>query len=228
MTKSFGVSACVSNALASVTVDRDYLAQRIAQILDGNHANPINALLGIFGLKIVSKNGAMQELDSLMNENLVVEADTGTQVSFLRLNEAAIRTAADQMAQNLRKIEDQWREETAARQEEANKLRIELDQSRQETEAQRSALTRQRQAAAEQIQYILSILGPEKNKTSDMLGELLEDLNLTARWNADGTSLLESAMFSVLKCSGPESRKMKPCILSEDGVMVKGLRFTKA
>ena len=59
------------------------------------------------------------------------------------------------------------------------------------------------------------------------LNELLVDLDMEAVWPEENGELPRNAMFTILKCTDPEKRKAKPCIVADGRVLAKGLVFTQ-
>ena len=225
ITQRFDMADGISGIMEGVTVDRKNLQDCLSRILQGNTVNPINALLRLFGFRLVSNNGAQKELDSLLSLSSIEAEDSGRLLSFVKLDEKTMRGAADKIAQSLGSLQRQWSEERQAQLERVNAMQADIDSMRQSQEQTLAQAERQRVLIAEQVQYMLSLQGKNGSMTGP-LTELMEDLDLTVCWDAGDGALPEAAMYSTLKCDAPENRKMKPCILAGGRVLVKGLKFT--
>ena len=219
-----GVAEEVSEIMEGVTLDRAGLQSGLTQILQGTKGNPLNAILNLIGFKLVSTSIARRELDELLEDAMVETEDASKLLSFIRLDEGTIREAADRLARTLGALEKDWAREQQEQREQIFQLQAELDNARQQMEAEKAQEERRRVMVAEQVQYMLSVHGRDGELTC-LLTELLEDLECAVCWEAGEDTPSEAAMFSTLKCDAPESRKMKPCVLSGDKVLVKGLKF---
>ena len=80
---------------------------------------------------------------------------------------------------------------------------------------------------AERIQYILSDSGKDVVSDNRQLIELLKDLNIEVYWDDDGASFSDSAMFTEYVVDDEVYVGTKPCLIRNDSVFVKGVRFIK-
>ena len=230
VTGDYGAAEAAGGLLSAVQMDRAQLKACVLKALTGSGGNPLNALLGLFGLRIVSPKNAARDLDALLESPAapaLVEDTEGQLLGFFMLDGTAARQAMDRLSQGLHEAEESGRQATAAQQAAFNRQAAELDESREECAALRAEAARLRQTMAEQLQYLLGLAGPEHTKVGDRLEEMLDDLDLRAAWSAEDGPAPEAAMFTVMKCDDPEARRGKPCILSPYGVYVRGLRFIK-
>ena len=224
VTQSYGITEAVADMMDSVQVDRTGLMNSLTQIVQGNSANPLNALLDLFGFRLIRKNAAQRELDGLLAMDAIETGGTGSLMSYLCLDEGAARAAADRMTKNIGEDQRLRAEEQHEQLERVNMMQVEISRLRQELEQLQAQTDRQRTMIAEQIQYILSQLGPQDPQTR-LLTELMDDMELTVCWDSEGREISEAGMFSTLRCKDPEGKRIKPCILAGDRVLVKGLKF---
>ncbi len=222
----------VPDMLDSVSIDTRYILSCVDNELNKRTANPLNALLGLFGLRIVHPKNTISDLSAEFGSGtesgvtLEVE-DNSKMASFLRVDEAQLKSAIGKMADELRQVEsDQQSMQHSLREQNAS-LHKEMDKASGQLTQKSTDLNYQRNAVAERAQYMLSLVGESPSDTTmcDQIKELLADLELSAHWTTTSIEQKETAMFSILKCDEPEKRRNKPCIMSGSDVFLKGVRF---
>lgn len=217
------------DVIEAAQIDAEYLIRRVEAELNRKTGNPINALLRLMGLRIVRTHNAAQTLglDEEETYTIVYDEEAGCGESLLKINEKKLAQAADKIARSLLDVEEANRRDRQQDKANTGAVFTELDRTSQECAQLRSDLQGQKTAVLERVQYMLSLLGSQDDSPiRSQLTELLEDLDVTVYWEAEGAPFSDSAMFAELKCSNPESRRMKPCLGDDTGVLLKGLRFT--
>lgn len=210
-----------ADAAASVVVDRAQLAARITAVLEEKTSNPVNALLGLMGLRLVNRKNAALRAEA---------ADSDTLSTLLAVDEARFAAAAEAMCRALAREEQQHlQQEQAQREREA--LLFRRTEEQEQTVARLTAdLEGSRLTVLQHCQYMLSLLGRNAMDApmARELEELLADLGARAYWDAQDAPFTDRAMFTELKITGAEKRRCKPCIAGEDAVLLKGVRFLPA
>lgn len=206
------------DVVAAIDVDKEVIANSIKQaIWDSSDSNPLNAILKILGLRLVSNRGL--ERDSQEQANTLDEA--------LQMDKEKLSNAIRQMTNKLAEYE------TVSNQLDADnkKLICELNsQLNSETEKSRRASASYqglRENIALRLQYMLLLIGqsPSENPVYQQVFELMEDMQLTAFWSAEDNEYSEVEMFSVMKTDDISNHKTKPCLMHRGEVVVKGVLF---
>ena len=78
VTQSCGITEAAADMRDSVQVDRTGLMNSLTQIVQGNSANPVNALLDLIGFRLIRKNAAQRELDGLLAMDAIEADGTGS------------------------------------------------------------------------------------------------------------------------------------------------------
>lgn len=214
--------------IESVEIDSEYLRKRVENELNRKTGNPLNALLGLMGLRIVNTHEAARELCQEEDQSFTIgfhEADNCMD-SMLRINPRKLSASSAKIASALSAIESNFRSERQKSKNESIIVFGELDKKTQECAQLNADLQSQRSTIMDHSQYMLSMLGKDSDSpVAEQLEEMLEDLGVYVHWTTDGSAFSDSAMFSELKCDHPENRRMKPCLTSSDAVLMKGIRF---
>lgn len=216
----------VPELIESVEIDSEYMRKRVETELNRKTGNPLNALLRLLGLRIVSTRRAAEELGLEEEESFTigVEQSGGNMESMLKINPAKLTQASGKMALALSAVESGSREERQKSRDQYGLLFGELDRKTKECEQLSADLAGQKAAVMEHAQYMLSLLGKEDDSPiAKQLVEMLDDMGVRVYWEAEGFS--DAAMFTELRCDEPGSRHKKPCLASEDAVLLKGIRF---
>ncbi len=216
LAQSADVMQQIPELMECVELDREDLRSRVQAELNRKSGNPVNSLLALVGLRLVSTRKAAEEID------IVPDGSQGQ--CALKVDLKKFTAVLASMARKLALLETSAREEKTKAREESSRIFWELDQRNQENEQLAADLRGQRAAVVERCQYILSLLGPEDSSAiARQMTEMLEEIGVTAWWEEGDAPY--SGMFTQLRCDDPESRRIKPCMTDSSGVLVKGLRF---
>lgn len=221
------VMGYIPEVIEAVEIDSEYIRRRVEDELNKKTGNPINALLRLMGLRIVSTRKAAEELGLEEEQTFTVgfDGEDGQMESMLKLNEKKLAASSGKIAAALSGIETSFREERRTSKEHCSVIFTELDKKTQECAQLSADLLGQKNAVMERTQYMLSLLGKDADSpVAEQLTEMLEDLGVTVYWQADA-AFSGTAMFTELKCDNPDSRRMKPCLADKDAVLMKGIRF---
>lgn len=214
----------IPELISTVRFNRDYVIKCIKNEIGSGSKNPINALLGLMGLRIVHTQNT---INVLCEEFTTEDCSAGTSGSILRLDSAKLYKTADNMADLLASIEQSSKDDYQKGVSRQNELHSELNNKNNEYNQLFAEYKNQQKAVVERVQYMLGICGENENNQplKEQLGELLEDLDMEVYWNSENTAMSEQSMFTILKCSEPEKRKTKPCIVRNGEVIMKGTKF---
>jgi len=217
-----GVMDQVASVLTAVEVDRKYMKSCVGKALSSVSGNPLNAILGLVGLKVIRKDADIKIFEG---ESAGNELD-----SMLRIDEKAFRPMVARMASDLAAYEKEVDEDRADKVNRINDMVTKLDAQDQAIRQLKAEAKSQLQTVADRIQYMLCVLGPDKsdNALAEQLSELMEDLEIRAVWDTDGASAHAEDMFIELRTADVEKHKMKPCLIRRGEVIAKGLKVCMA
>lgn len=216
-----GVMDRVASVLDAIEVDRKYMKACIGKALNSVSGNPLNAILGLVGLKVIRKDADIKIFEK---ENSNNELD-----SMLKIDEKAFRIMVSALAADLAAYEKEVDRDRVDKVKRINDMITKLDGQDQDIRQLKADAKAQLQAVADRIQYMLCILGTDKsdNVLAEQLGELMADLEIQAFWNADGAPFHETVMFTELRTREIEKHKMKPCLMRRGEIIAKGLKICK-
>lgn len=210
----------IPEVISSIRLDRQQLYDRIDEALHSG-LRPLNAILGLFGLCAVRQDEALLLIQS--------DAEDGPKNldTLLKLDESALAAAIHRLAVLLTELEARTAQTEDEQVNQINALIGQLEQEDQKIARLQTESRYRLGAAADRVQYMLSLLGPEDRESplSSQLYELLADLSITAYWTAEGAPATETAMFTTLRLDQVNGRKMKPCLMHNGEILAKGVRF---
>ncbi len=211
----------VASVLDTVEVDRKYMENCIRQALRTASDNPLNAILGLIGLKMIRKDADIKIFES---DNSRSELE-----SMLKLNEKALHSVVSKIASNLAAYEREVKEDSANKVNKINDLITRMDKQEQVISQLKTDKKAQMQAVADRIQYMLCVLGANKSDSAleEQVYELMEDLDIKVYWDAKEAPLSDTVMFTELKTAEVEKHKTKPCLLYKGEIIAKGVKFYK-
>lgn len=206
-----------------VEIDKEAVKQAITQELNKKTKNPFNALLGIFGLRVVNAKDPGKTF-GFIAEDEYGAANLFDSKSLLKLN-GNFDVICEKIADSLSLME----KSVSSNSEELGKVFRQLDKKNCELDQMKTDYNAQRQEILERTQYILSITGEnaEKDSVAEQVVELLADIGVTVHWSEEGTELSESVMFNHMNVRTLEGRKVKPCLVADGEVVLKGLKFNQ-
>lgn len=230
ITQTASALSHIPDLLGAVEIDSEYMRKRIESELNKKTGNPINALLGLLGMRIVKTKNATESLGLEEEDIFTVRIDKNVRgvESMLKINRQSLIRTSEKMVQELSDVEKTVREDRKKSREDSSRVFTELDKKALECSQLSADLAGQRNAVMEHAQYMLSLMGEQAAAESEIgqqIKEMLEDIGVFVYWTADGAPFSDSSMFSELKCDSLERHHMKPCLASGDAVLIKGIRF---
>lgn len=213
------VLQAIPDVVGSVKINEAGLRKVLERILESR--NPLNALLGVLGFRLVNTRRLGER------EGIGLEANGKSPDRLLTLDRERLEAAVEKMAGALAAGEKTSGDEIGALRERHSQLCQELEGARQETAQISREYDAARQAVAERVQYVLSLSGGEA-PVLEQLTELLSDLELEAVWPEGGAEGADPALFTKLKAADPDRHRGKPCVRGGGRVLVKGVCFVDA
>lgn len=206
-----------------VEIDKEAVKQAITQELNKKTKNPFNAILGVFGLRVVNAKDPGKSFGFIAEDEFGA-ADLYGSKSLLKLN-GNFDVICEKIADLLSLME----KSVSSNSEELSKVFKQLDKKSCELDQMKTDYKAQRQEILERTQYILSITGEnvEKDSIAEQVVELLADIGVTVHWSEKGTELSERVMFNHINVRTTEGRKTKPCLVADGEVVLKGLKFNQ-
>ena len=210
-----------------ISVDRKRILSHVRQALNEGGNNPLNAFLGLAGLRIVKLERTVQEIGSTIGgesyTEMIVE-DTGAAGSIdslLRLDREKVAAAVERMALDLH-------EKSAAGSRTIDSIRDQMDKSHSEMERTSAELQQLRADHRETLHQIAAwaqrILVPDSgDQMTEKAMSLLEDMDISVYWSAEGSGFSQSAMFTTLRRSPSYRGRNQPCLVKGGQVLLKGL-----
>ncbi len=218
--------------MSCVRIDTAGVRQKIEAELNKKTANPINALLGLLGLRIVNTKHVMRSAGlGDTAEPVTLGCVNGTVLeSMLMLEETQFRTDGVKIVQRLKDYENQQTSDRLADREHNGRLHRKLDEKTEECERLQADLQGQTQMVAAQCQYVLSLIGQEnmEQPVAKQLLEMLSAMGIRVYWTAEEAPFPDHAMFKALPSRSPDQERRMPCMAEENRVLELGVRFTAA
>lgn len=209
----------VPDLVSSVRVSQSAVQKAIVDVLKDNSRNPLNSVLSLLGFQLV-------RISKLEGGGTSVVSTGRSLDNMLEADEQKLKDILRQITKILSEHERESEGRSAGQEERYGRLQRELDQERQNLDRQTQENQNYRNLAAFDVQYMLCLLEKQRNDPLyQQLIELLADLDMTAIWPEDETSLSKSALFTAMKSDDWEQRKTKPCIMSDGQVLAKGVYF---
>lgn len=210
----------------SISVDRKRVLAHVRQALNEGR-NPLNSLLKLVGLRIVSPERAVRELGSTIGEGpgagMIVEeiGASGNIDSLLRMDREKAAAALERMARDLH-------EKSAAGSRTIDSIREQMDKSHSELERTGAELRQLRADHQEILRQVAvwaqRVLVPDGgDETTGKVMSLLEDMDISVYWTAEGSGFSPSAMFTTLRRSPSYQGRNQPCLVKDGQVLLKGI-----
>lgn len=227
LVKSKEVLTMLPELIDTVHIDRRKMRSSIEQCL--STANPLNAVLQLFGVQLIKKEKTITRLlNSSSEENGVsIQVDDSYAKRWLTLNPKEFRAIVEKIAQKLFELETQANQAYNEEKQRGDELFEKYENLMKEHSELKYSTETNEKLIAERIQYILSITGKDAVSDNEQLIELLKDLNVEVYWNSVEAPFTDAAMFTEYVVDDEAHAGIKPCLVRNDSVFVKGMRFIK-
>lgn len=205
----------IPNVLTSVTINKEIIRKIVIEELENNSKNPLNVFLKLFGIRLIGR-GNKYDTESDFAGVRFNEA--------LRIDEEKLNIALSQIAEFLSSKNSAFDKESLRLHEKYNELCREYSSYQEEVETQLGAYKIQTKSVAMNVQYLLALRRKEKGVSADHadLSDILEAMNMTAIWPEEVEKDIVFKYFNTLKVGIPEGAGIKPCIMLEQNVLIKG------
>ena len=224
----------IPELIGAVEFDLEHFQNIVIAELNKKTGNPVNAILGLLGLRIISTKDPLRTL-GLEDDDAEIVSDgdcssAGNIRAMMKINQDKFEAATSKMTCALAEVEKQTEERRQAVRSESSQLYMQLEKAQQSYEQLTIDHNSQRNAVLERVQYMLGLCGPEACDTpmAQQLTELLDDLDVQAYWSNQDAPFSESAMFTTLRCEDTTKRRAKPCLANGQEVLLKGVKFVVA
>ena len=216
----------IGDVIDSIYLDRTYIMNDIRKALSEG-CNPLNAILGLFGLRIVSPERTMRVIGSALGETppagiIVEEIDsTASLKTFLRIDKDKVTEAVERMALVLR-------DKAVSDNRTIDSIRDQMELSQSEMERTGTELQQLRTDHQETIRLVVAwaqrILVPDSaDPISGIVLSLLEDMDISVHWDTENVGLSHTAMFTTLRRAPSYQGRNQPCLVKDGQVLLKGL-----
>lgn len=217
--RTAGALDSLTKVVQAVEVDKRYYTACIKKVVESD--NPLNALFGLFGYRVIRRDAAQLLVEAAPNAETALDR-------MLCLNEEALRGAVAEMVDILARVEEETEQSSTGMTSRYNQLANHLEEERRKNAQLQAASQAQLRMAAERAQYMLGLTGAEDDSpVVKQIYEMLTDLGLKVYWNAEGAPVSEGAMFTVMEGGGAQSGT-KPCLMHGEEILVKGIRFVES
>lgn len=226
LTQSVDAVNRIPELLMSIKVDREKILRIIKKDLENGSKNPLNSLLKLFGLRIVHTGRVLNEVENSAKEISVQEVEKKTLNSFLAVNTEKLKKSVQEIIKVLERVEEEHNVERDSYQKKYNELYKTLDMVSREKDQLSIDINAQLQMVAEHEQYVLSLCGKEgmDSTMAKQSLDLLADFGISVSWN----DVTDNSRFSVVKCSDLQKHRIKPCLIYQEKVLIKGVYFVEA
>lgn len=226
LVKNKDVLIMLPELIDTVHVDRKKMQGSIEKCLSTK--NPLNAVLTLFGVQLVKKERIISLLDSSSEQNDVsVQVDDSYAKRWITLNPKEFRAIVEKIAQKLFELETQAYQTYDDEKKRGDELFEKYEKLLKEHNELKYSTETNEKLIAERIQYILSLTGKNAISDNEQLIELLKDLNIEVYWDGAEAPFTEAAMFTEYVVEDEAHAGTKPCLVRNDSVFVKGMKFIK-
>lgn len=225
LVKSKDVLAMLPELIDTVHIDRKKMRGSIEQCL--STANPLNAVLKLFGVQLIRKEKTITSLLNSSSEqnDVSVQVDDSYAKRWLTLNPKEFRAIVGKIAQKLFELETQANQTYDDEKMRGDELFEKYEKLLKEYNELKYCSETNEKLIAERIQYILSLTGQDSASDNEQLIELLKDLNIEVYWDSANAPFTDAAMFTEYIIDDEALASTKPCLIRSDSVFVKGIRF---
>lgn len=227
LVKSKDVLTMLPDLIDTVHIDRKKMRGSIEQCL--STSNPVNAILKLFGVQVIKKEKAITKLLNSSSEqgDVSVQIDDSYAKRWLTLNPTQFRSIVEKIAQKLFELETQANQTYDDEKKRGDELFGKYEKLLKEHNELKYSTKTNEKLIAERIQYILSLTGKDAASDNEQLIELLKDLNIEVYWDSADAPFVDAAMFTEYAIDDEALASTKPCLIRNDSVFVKGMRFIK-
>lgn len=230
--ESISVMETLPAIFDAVYIDKQGMKRDVEKSLESK--NPFNAFLNLFGIQVIKKSKTIDDLvnngagEPAEEDGYTVDVDSARTDRWIAADPKILQERFAAFADAVRNAEQKMVRIAGEQKGRGDKLYDKLD-SLEEKYSQLSASSSSRERMiAEQLQYMLA-----SDRDNEQLTELLKCLEIKACWDAESEELTDAAMFSEFKLDAQMMEdpsvdtNLKPCLLKNGEVFIKGVRFVE-
>lgn len=227
LVKSRDVLTMLPELIDTVHIDETKLKASIEQCL--TTANPLNSLLKLFGVQLISKEAVLNQLHlSCGAQNSIsVQMNDLYAKHWLTLDAEKFQEMVEKITEKLFELETQANQTFDDERSRGDSLFIKYENLLKEHNMLRYSAEANEKMVAERIQYILSLSGKDAVSDNEQLIELLKDLNIEVYWDSTEAQFPDAAMFTEYVVEDATLATTKPCLVRNNAVYIKGMRFIR-
>lgn len=227
LTKSKDVLLMLPELIDTVHIDKKKMRDSVEKCLSSD--NPFNSILNLFGIQLIKKERTISKLLNAGEDydNVAVKVDDAYAKHWLTLNPGQFRAVVEKIAGKLYELETQANQSYDEEKRRGDELFGKYEKLTKEYNELKYNTESNERLVAERIQYILSLGGKDAASENEQLIELLRDMNIDVYWDSDDAPLTDAAMFTEYTVDEEAMTSMKPCLVRNGSVFVKGMRFVR-
>lgn len=225
--KSKDVLSMLPELIDTVHIDKKKMRGSMEKCLRSD--NPVNSILNLFGIQLIKKERTITKLLNSEEDydNVTVKVDDFCAKHWLTLNPSQFRAVVEKIAGKLYELETQANHSYDKEKKRGDELFGKYEKLTKEYSELKYCTESNERLVAERIQYILSLDGKDAVSENEQLIELLKDMNIDVYWDSDDALLTDAAMFTEYMVDEETMTNIKPCLVRNDAVFVKGMRFVR-
>lgn len=225
--KSKDVLSMLPELIDTVHIDKKKMRGSMEKCLRSD--NPVNSILNLFGIQLIKKERTITKLLNSEEDydNVTVKVDDFCAKHWLTLNPSQFRAVVEKIAGKLYELETQAKQSYDEEKRRGDELFGKYEKLTKKYNELENNTEISEKMVAERIQYILSLGGKDAAAENEQLIELLKDINIDVYWDGDKAPLPDAAMFTEYAVDNEAMVGIKPCLVRNDSVFVKGIRVVK-
>ena len=203
----------------AVQVDVAEIRKIIVQVMKKESANPLSAVMGLFGLRVVKEN--------TFRENVVTDPQLKAAFS---IDENALQVFIKTINAEVTTLETQYEQQQKSMRSDRNDLIKRCEKMEEQKKQEERTLRNERKVLLEAIQHTLSTLSNESEVVKE-LQDSLNDLQIEIVWDSAafpaGFSVLKKSNAQLSNCEKDHAGKyvVRPCFLQNKEVLVRGFAY---
>ena len=227
LVKSKDILTMLPELIDAVHIDETRLRNSVEQCL--TTANPLNSLLKLFGVQLINKEAILNRLHLSCGaqDSISVQMDDSYARYWFALDLEKFRAIVEKIAEKLFELETQANQTFDDERSRGDSLFIKYENLLKEHNTLRYSAEANEKMVAERIQYILSLSIKDPDPGNEQLIELLKDLNIEVYWDSTEAPFPDEAMFTEYVVEDATLVATKPCLVRNNAVYIKGMRFIK-
>lgn len=207
---------CIPRIIDAIDVDKESFKNKI-EVLINRSGNTINAILKIFGLKMINGKRLEWECENdadLFSDMLKLDVDllSAELENMVKVLSEYEKTCTKQIDEGQKSIKEQFKEN--------EKLKNEINQIKSQNNIKENQMLKS-------IQQLISLEYSKNGENSEVykqISEMLQDMEINVFWgNDEDSSETEFQTFNITKKR--QNMCGKPCLKRGEEVVLQGLKY---